>query len=257
MLPPASTRSVREQLASLSRQLGDPARDYVILAEGNSSARHDDETFWVKASGAQMGTADAAGYVRVRFDGVRPMLEAGALEDSEIKTRLQAATVEGAEGAVPSVETLIHAICLEVDGVRFVGHTHPTAINQITCARNFFDLVAGRIFPDEIVVCGPAPVLVPYRDPGLPLAREIAVRIQAYLESRGERPRLILLQNHGMFALGMSAAQVEQITAMAVKAARILAGAAALGGPEFLTRAAVERIHTRPDEHYRQGKLDS
>jgi hypothetical protein len=39
---------------------------------------------------------------------------------------------------------------------------------------------------------------------------------------------------------------------MAVKAARILAGTYAMGGPRFMSTQAVARIHTRPDEHYRQ-----
>ena len=39
---------------------------------------------------------------------------------------------------------------------------------------------------------------------------------------------------------------------MAVKTARILLGAYALGGPHFISGEAVERIHTRPDELYRR-----
>ena len=60
------------------------------------------------------------------------------------------------------------------------------------------------------------------------------------------------MQNHGFIALAPTAQQVENITAMAVKAARILVGSYALGGPHFMTPQAVDRIHTRPDEHYRQ-----
>ena len=41
-------------------------------------------------------------------------------------------------------------------------------------------------------------------------------------------------------------------TAMAVKAARILLGTAAFGGPNFLSDANVQRIYTRPDEKYRE-----
>ena len=48
---------------------------------------------------------------------------------------------------------------------------------------------------------------------------------------------------------------IPNTTAMAVKAARILVGAYALGGPRFMTPQAVARIHTRPDEHYRQRAL--
>jgi rhamnose utilization protein RhaD (predicted bifunctional aldolase and dehydrogenase) len=146
----------------------------------------------------------------------------------------------------------LHAICLKLPDINFVGHTHPTAINMITCSTLFDPAVSGRLFPDEVVVCGPNPVMVPYIDPGLPLAREIQQRIRIYVETNGEVPKTIYMQNHGFIALAATAQQVENITAMAVKAARILAGTYALGGPQFMTSEAVERIHTRPDEHYRQ-----
>ena len=63
------------------------------------------------------------------------------------------------------------------------------------------------------------------------------------------------MQNHGFIALAPTARQVENITAMAVKAARVLVGAYSLGGPNFMTPQHVARIHTRPDEHYRQRQL--
>ena len=42
---------------------------------------------------------------------------------------------------------------------------------------------------------------------------------------------------------------------MADKAARILLAALASGTPTYLSPENVERIHTRPDEHYRQKAL--
>ena len=42
------------QLVTMSGNLGDPANDYVILGEGNSSAIVDENSFWVKASGTSM-----------------------------------------------------------------------------------------------------------------------------------------------------------------------------------------------------------
>jgi len=56
--------------------------------------------------------------------------------------------------------------------------------------------------------------------------------------------------------LGRTAEQVENITAMAVKTARILLGTYAAGGPNFLSEHDVNRIHTRPDELYRRKLLD-
>ncbi len=240
------------QLVKMSNNLGHPANDYVILGEGNSSAKIDEETFWVKASGAELRTSGPESFLPIYFERVLAMLDGPDLSDEQIKQGLIEAKVNPQAKGHPSVETVLHAICLKLKGVNFVGHTHPTAINVLTCSAAFETAVGGRLFPDEIVVCGPAPVIVPYTDPGLPLAREIYRRLEIYSDTYGEAAKSILMQNHGFIALAPSARQVENITAMAVKTARILAGAYALGGPHFMTPEAVNRIHTRPDEHYRQ-----
>ena len=105
------------------------------------------------------------------------------------------------------------------------------------------------------MLCGPAPVLVPYTDPGVPLAREVWARIQRYLDECGEQPKVILIQNHGIIVLGKTPQQVLDVTAMAVKTARILLGTFAAGGPRFMSEKDVARIHTRPDELYRRQQL--
>ena len=249
--------NILDQLVAMSRNLGRPELDYVILGEGNTSARLDADTFWVKASGHELRSIGPEGFVCVSRPQVLAMLDAGQLTDQQIKEHLSRARVEapqlpgGGQGH-PSVETVLHAICLSLEDVNFVGHTHPTAINTITCSAAFETAVRGRLFPDEIVLCGPAPVVVPYTDPGLPLARKVYDLINQYIDEYHERPKVILMQNHGLIALGRTAQQVENITAMAVKAARVLLGTYALGGPHFMTAQAVERIHTRPDELYRR-----
>ena len=240
------------QLVQLSRNLGNPINDYVILGEGNTSAKVNDKTFWVKASGTQLGTIDESGFVEVNFKRAFDMLNGPDMSDTEIKDALIAAKVNPEMGGHPSVETAFHAACLQLPDVNFIGHTHPTAINMLTCSAAFETAVSGRLFPDEIVVCGIAPLLIPYVDPGLPLAREIYRRLHEYIDTHGERPKTILMQNHGLIVLAPTAQQVENITAMAVKTVRVLIGTYALGGPRFMTPRAVERIHTRPDEHYRQ-----
>ncbi|MCU0522292.1 MAG: class II aldolase/adducin family protein [Anaerolineae bacterium] len=250
---------ILKQLVAMSKSLGDPTNDYVILGEGNTSARNADDTFWVKASGYQLRTIDEKGFVRVSMARALSILEEGDLSDSAIKQALLDARVEPETGRWPapnsdirpSTETVFHALCLSLDDVTFVGHTHATAVNALTCSKAFPGAFEGRLFPDEIVMCGPAP----YTDPGIPLAREIRKRIDAYLDTYGERPRVILMQNHGLVALGHSVEQVENITAMMVKTARVLLGAYAAGGPQALTPENVDRIHTRPDEAYRRRLL--
>ena len=98
-------------------------------------------------------------------------------------------------------------------------------------------------------------MLVPYTDPGVPLAKAIRREVEAFQKRLGSLPRVILLQNHGLIAIGATAGAVEATTRMAEKAARIFLGAAALGGPVFLPPDQVRRISGRPDEHYRQKQL--
>lgn len=247
-----SADKILEQLVTMSRNLGDPALDYAILGEGNTSAKADDETFWVKASGAEMRSIEARGFVQVRFDRVLELLVAGDLTDDAIKAGLGAAKVDPNVVPHPSVETVLHALALRLDSVNYVGHTHPTAVNAILCSQKAEEAIAGRLFPDEIVYCGPAPVYIPYTDPGVPLARKVRDSIDQHIDNYGETPKVILMQNHGLIALGQSASEVENITAMYVKTARVILGLYALGGPHFLSDAAVARIHTRPDEEYRR-----
>jgi rhamnose utilization protein RhaD (predicted bifunctional aldolase and dehydrogenase) len=248
----ANTEPILDQLLTMSRHLGDPALDCAILGEGNTSARADAETFWVKASGVEMRTIEPGGFVRVRFDRVLALLESDNLDDAGVKAGLEAARADPAVAARPSVETVLHALALQMDGVHFVGHTHPTAVNAVLCSQQAEEAIAGRLFPDEIVYCGAAPVFIPYTDPGVPLARRVRDSLARFLDERGEIPKVILMQNHGLIALGKTALEVEQTTAMYVKAARVLLGTYALGGPHFLSPADVARIHTRPDELYRR-----
>lgn len=61
-------------------------------------------------------------------------------------------------------------------------------------------------------------------------------------------PKIILMENHGVIALGSSPQDVLNATQMLVKTCHIAAGTRSAGGPRFLTPAQVERIDKRPDE---------
>jgi rhamnose utilization protein RhaD (predicted bifunctional aldolase and dehydrogenase) len=251
-------QATRDELIALTRHLGEPARDLVILGEGNTSARIYEETFWVTASGRGLDGIDESGFVQVRMEAARAMLRTTGLDDDAVREALIAAKVGGQREPRPSVETVVHAVCLSQPGVRFIGHTHPTAVNMITCSPDYERLLAGRIFPDEVVVCGPQPLLMPYVDPGLPLAQELDRRLRSFHDEHGHGPKVVYLQNHGVIALGGSALEVRQITAMVVKVARIIIGAAGTTQhctPRFMPESEIRRIHLRADEHYRQRVL--
>ena len=253
--PTDSSSNSLSRMLELSHQLGREERKLAILGEGNTSARLSDGTFVVKASGSNLATLSESGVSECRFDALIPLLATQEMSDLAIDEALFAARVM-ADAKKPSVEAIFHAYLLTLPGVNFVGHTHPIAVNAILCSKHARTFATRRLFPDEIVCCGVESVFVPYTDPGLKLSQAIQTAVEDYIRRVSRAPRVILLENHGMIALGAGPEAVLAATLMAVKAAEIFAGAAALSGePQFLTAEQVERIAGRPDEHYRQKAL--
>ncbi len=230
----------------MSAELGALAHDLAILGEGNTSVRADADTFWVKASGIQLGRAGRDGFVRVRFAPILAAMDGPMLDDASLKQLLKTATVEGQR--LPSIETFLHALCLRQEGVQFVGHTHPSAAVGLLSSLRSRDLFAGCLFPDQIVVLGPALAYVPYADPGLPLALMVRRALMDFLGRCRRGPKVLLMENHGVIALGATAQEVLNITHMLVKTCRILAHSIMAGGPRFLPPTQVDRIDKRPDE---------
>ncbi|MBA3062199.1 MAG: class II aldolase, partial [Atribacteria sp.] len=138
----------------------------------------------------------------------------------------------------------------------FVGHTHPTAVNRLTCSKSFPENLKGRIYPDEIILLGKESVFIPYIDPGVKLAQRAKKEIEIFLNKYGQKPKSIYLQNHGFIALGSTPAEVENITLTANKAAEIRFGALLMGGINTLSEDMVTHISKRPDEKYRQSLFE-
>jgi len=245
---------ILSDLLTLSHEIGREDRGLAILGEGNTSVRLSDDTFAVKASGTCLGTLKEEDIVECHFSALLPLLEKKSLSDKEIDDALLAARLDP-KAKKPSVEAVFHAWLLTLPGINYVGHAHATAVNQVLCSPRARDFASNRMFPDEIVCCSVASVLVPYTDPGLQLAQAIRRETEAFIQKLGLQPRIILIQNHGTIALGSTWQAVLTAMLMAEKAAKIFVGAAVLGGPVFFSKANVERIAGRPDEAYRQRAL--
>ncbi len=245
-----SAGALTMELADLARELARPDRAWAILSEGNVSARLDDKFAFVKASGSQMSKATGEDMVQVDLEDLLALVDAPAADDYDV-IRCFDAIAARTGGRRPSVESLLHAVCLDLPGVTVVGHTHPIPLNALLCSPGAGMLTAGSLFPDQVVVLGTSPLLVPYVDPGLRLAQVV----RQTLANAMDNPRAIYLQNHGMFALGSSPSEVLQITEMAVKVAQIILGSLAAGGPRYLDPEDADRIDSRPDERLRRAAL--
>lgn len=243
-----------QSLLELSHQLGGERLRMAILGEGNTSVRIDEDTFAVKASGSNLASLTSADVTHCAFDRLLPLLDRSSATDVEVDQALLAARLDPA-AKKPSIEALFHAYLLTLPGVRCVGHVHAIAVNQILCSPRAREFAERRACPDEIVMCGVESVFVPYAEPGLGLSQAIRREVVTFVKRTGRDPKIILLQNHGIIAVGSSPKSVLGSLLMAEKAAEIFVGAATLGGPVFLTAEQCERIAGRPDEHYRQKML--
>ena len=154
----------------------------------------------------------------------------------------------------PSVEALLHVVCVLNAGAATVAHTHPESVNALLCSDRAEVLAGPPIFPDQVVVIGRRALLVPYTDPGVVLAREVRGRLVDHAREWG-LPRVIYLGNHGMVALGSSAGQALQLTEMADKVSRVLTATLSFGHVVPMTEESAERIDTRDDEQIRRTAL--
>lgn len=248
---------ILKRLIWLSRELGREDRHLAILGEGNVSADLGDGTFYVKASGCQLATINAAGFTRVTVSPILEALTQPRKTDNEVRRVLEACRVDQ-KARLPSVETFLHAICLKEGGVGWVGHTHPVAVLKILCSKLGAEPFRRHIFPDEIVVCGRHLAVVPYVDPGIRLAATLRDALQNFMAEHGIAPKVILMVNHGPVVLGQTEQDVLNTMLMLDKWASVLLGNYAVGEPQFLEETNSDRIESRPDEHYRRrviGKL--
>lgn len=248
---------LRSAAVAFSRTLGEPQRDLVVLAEGNTSLRGDDGSMLVKVSGSRLATATTDDFVSVGHAALLALVDSDDdADDADVAAALAASRRDrGDADRRPSVESLLHAVCYDDPVVGAVAHTHPTPVVSLLCSDRAESLVAGSLFPDQIVVLGRHQLLVDYLDPGLPLARGVLAAVRNHRERHGRGPRAIYLRNHGLFALGRDPDDAVAITTMAVKCARILHGALAVGEPIYLSDELATRIDTRPDEQLRRARL--
>jgi len=177
-----------EILSELSQRYGKDPR-YVLLGGGNTSWKSAD-TLYIKPSGVALADIRPEQFLALDRAGVRRLFEATLPEDvwereAEVKSIMLAAVRPLGSGR-PSVEAPLH----EAIVYAYVIHLHPALVNGMTCAQNGADTCA-RLFPDAM--------WVEYVDPGYTLACTIRDRLAEWKAEHGRQPKVIFLQNHGVF----------------------------------------------------------
>jgi rhamnose utilization protein RhaD (predicted bifunctional aldolase and dehydrogenase) len=244
---------VRGKLTALARAVGDPDEDLVIAGEGNISGRSADGVLLVSPSGARLRDAGDDSWVAVSPSSVMEALPR-PMSDEEWLQVILGSRVDP-DAPRPTVEVALHAVLSESAGAGYIVHAHPTAVLSLLCSHRADLLARIRLIPDHVVALGRADCVLPYVDPGQELAREAALAIRRHVDDWGEAPRMLLVENHGLFAMGATPQQALDRARMAVKMARVLLGMPAGVEPVGLTPRQIARIDGREDEGYRRRLL--
>jgi rhamnose utilization protein RhaD (predicted bifunctional aldolase and dehydrogenase)/NAD(P)-dependent dehydrogenase (short-subunit alcohol dehydrogenase family) len=173
-----------------SRLIGSD-EDLVLHGGGNTSVKDTIEdlfgepvdVLYVKGSGWDLATIEAAGFAPVRLDVLKRMAELDTLSDTDMVKHQRAAMVDP-NAPNPSVEAILHAII----PFKFVDHTHADAVVTITNTDGGKQAIQ-ELYGDRVLI-------VPYVMPGFELARKVAEMTAGIDWSRIEG---MVLLNHGVF----------------------------------------------------------
>ncbi|MBF0240190.1 MAG: class II aldolase/adducin family protein [SAR324 cluster bacterium] len=173
-----------------SRLLGKESA-LVLHGGGNTSVKstvtnlfgETEEVLFVKGSGWDLATIEAAGFAPVKQETLLKMAKLESLTDSQMVTSQRAAMLDS-YAPNPSVEAILHAII----PFKFVDHTHADAVVAVTNTPHGEDHIR-KIYGNRVLI-------VPYVMPGFVLARKIYEMTRNLDWSQLDG---IILMNHGVF----------------------------------------------------------
>jgi rhamnose utilization protein RhaD (predicted bifunctional aldolase and dehydrogenase)/NAD(P)-dependent dehydrogenase (short-subunit alcohol dehydrogenase family) len=197
-----------------SRLLGRD-KNLVLHGGGNTSVKiretnrfgEEEEILYVKGSGWDLETIEAAGFSPVRLGPAARLATLPRLSDPEMVNELRTAMTL-ASAPTPSVEAILHAAL----PFKYVDHTHADAVVTLTNSRDGEALIREAY--------GDSAVVIPYIMPGFDLARLCAERFPAMA---GPGTVGMVLLNHGIFSFGATAREsYERMIALVRRAEELL-----------------------------------
>ena len=179
-----------------SRLLGRD-KSLVLHGGGNTSVKlreknlfgEEEEVLYVKGSGHDLETIDAAGFTPVSAAHLRRVAGLPALSDPQMVNELKTHRLR-AGAPSPSVESLLHAILPHT----YVDHTHADAVLAVSNAPDGEKRVR-EIYGDKVAV-------IPYIMAGFDLASYCA---REFPKQAGKNTIGMVLLSHGIFSFGKDA----------------------------------------------------
>ncbi len=183
-----------DQLIKISHFFGENP-DFILAGGGNTSVKTND-ILYIKPSGTTLAAIKKEDFIAIDRKKLRKILEKKYdpdpfIREEQVKQDLLESRLDykpNSLGPRPSVETGLHGI---ID-YKFVVHTHPNLINGVTCGKNG-EKIADELFGDDYL-------WINSTDPGYTLTKALMKKLQNC--KKDKVPKIILLQNHGLFVSG-------------------------------------------------------
>jgi rhamnose utilization protein RhaD (predicted bifunctional aldolase and dehydrogenase)/NAD(P)-dependent dehydrogenase (short-subunit alcohol dehydrogenase family) len=184
---PLGPRVYTSRLLGLDKSL-------VLHGGGNTSVKlrekdlfgDEQDVLYVKGSGWDLETIEAAGFTPVPLDYVKRLAALPRLSDPQMVNELGTHMLRAGAPA-PSVETLLHAIL----PYRYVDHTHADAVLSVSNSPDGEKRIR-EIYGDQVVV-------IPYIMAGFDLAAYCA---REFPRQAGKQTIGMVLLSHGVFSFG-------------------------------------------------------
>jgi len=165
--------------------------DLVLHGGGNTSVKgrqqdifgEEIDVLYVKGSGWDLRTIEAAGFPAVRLDHLLRLGGLASLSDTDMMRQLRLGLLDPA-APTPSVEAILHALIPH----RYVDHSHADAVVTLSNTPDG-EAHLRAIYGDEVLI-------LPYIMPGFILARQVA---EATRSLDWSKIRGIVLMHHGIF----------------------------------------------------------
>jgi rhamnose utilization protein RhaD (predicted bifunctional aldolase and dehydrogenase)/NAD(P)-dependent dehydrogenase (short-subunit alcohol dehydrogenase family) len=178
-------------------------KEYVIAGGGNTSFK-DEKTIWIKSSGQSLAELTEDGLVALSREKLHVISsniysDDPSAREEQVKADMLLSIIDGGKNKRPSVETSLH----ETIKYKFIVHLHPTLINGILCSRDAKNMTH-KLFGDSVL-------FVPYTDPGYTLFKKLEADIILYREKFSHDPKIIFLENHGVFVGADTTEEIKKI----------------------------------------------
>ncbi len=219
-----------DTITKLSVEFG--ACRYVRGGGGNTSCKND-VTMWIKPSGISLldMTGDKfVGVSREKMSGLydQSFPDEDKARESAVKDYITTTILPQFDGR-PSVEAPLHNTFPQ----RFVVHTHPAAVNGMTCSQKGAE-ISKQLFPES--------VWVDFVEPGYKLSKVIRDEILKYQKAKGKAPEILFLGNHGVFIAHDEADGIRRLyDEVMTKIEKVIKEAGLFSDPERKAEPAKER----------------